>query len=141
MRSTADLTRKPREGLVLEVLEPEHSSTPTEAEGPQNFPAPKPEGPQMTKRICTAVASCRSNSTRTVMTDDEAPRLTPRQLRHVHGLWGQIGMDRDERLAITSQIIGRKATSSNDLTVAEASVLIDKLHQVLGIPVRERNPQ
>ncbi|MEC4763816.1 hypothetical protein VT930_11945 [Mycobacterium sherrisii] len=67
------------------------------------------------------------------MTD---PMITYRQHRMLHALFHDAGVaDRDERLAITSQIVGRAVNTSTELTLAEASNLIDELLQ-WGMPSR-----
>jgi hypothetical protein len=57
--------------------------------------------------------------------------VTRDQQRHMFALASDLGMDgeeqRDERLAYASEVIGRTLTSSNDLSVAEASQVIDRM--------------
>ena len=56
---------------------------------------------------------------------DEAPGAQRNLLMR---LWGQLGIsERDERLALTSVIVGRSVNSTNELTAQEASDLIDTL--------------
>jgi AAA domain-containing protein len=52
-----------------------------------------------------------------------------KQHRHMHALWRQAAItDRDERLAYTTEWLGRQVESSKDLTVSEADRLISKLN-------------
>lgn len=61
---------------------------------------------------------------------DEAPPLaiTPAQLTKLHTTFSAVGwFDRDDRLRAASAIAGRPIATSKDLTLAEASDLIDTL--------------
>jgi hypothetical protein len=50
---------------------------------------------------------------------------TVEQHRHMHALWHVAGVeDRGDRLALTSQIVGRRLVTSNDLTAGEAARVI-----------------
>lgn len=61
---------------------------------------------------------------------EDAALVRPEQTRHMHALWKTGGIsDRDERLAITGVLIGRKVASSSDLTAAEADVVIARLRE------------
>jgi hypothetical protein len=52
------------------------------------------------------------------------------QHRHMHALWKSGGIeDRDERLAVTSVLVGRAVTSSSELTAAEADTVITALRE------------
>jgi phage recombination protein Bet len=52
------------------------------------------------------------------------------QHRHMHKLWKSGGIeDRDERLAVTSVLVGRAVTSSSELTAAEADTVITALRE------------
>lgn len=69
---------------------------------------------------------------------DDEPRLdpdgraTPPQNRKMHALFRDASIDdREERLIVTSHILGFKVDTSGGLTVAEASKLIDTLDQWL----------
>lgn len=55
------------------------------------------------------------------------PPLTPSQLRKIHTLFGNAGVDRDDRLARTSQILGREVASTKDLSQDDAIRLLDVL--------------
>jgi hypothetical protein len=46
---------------------------------------------------------------------------------HMHVMWGKSGVTREERLAITSHLLGREVETSKDLTDADAVVLIERL--------------
>lgn len=60
--------------------------------------------------------------------DDSADLITPPMLRKVHALFGELGItDRDQRLRCIADAISRQVASSNDVTKAEGSVLIDVL--------------
>ena len=51
-----------------------------------------------------------------------------RQHKHMHALWRKAGViDRDERLAVTSHLVGHDVTSSSQLTYAEAETVIQRL--------------
>lgn len=57
--------------------------------------------------------------------------ITPAQLRAVATAMGAIGYrDRDDRLRLTSLLIGRTITTGSDLTHTEASALLDTLARV-----------
>jgi hypothetical protein len=50
------------------------------------------------------------------------------QLAKLHAIFGEMGItDRDDRLAMVSNLVGRQVESSSDLTKAEAMTLIDQL--------------
>lgn len=57
--------------------------------------------------------------------------LTEAQRRRIMALFGELGMTgpeyRDERLALTSDVIGRDIDTTNDVTRGEAAQLIDEL--------------
>jgi hypothetical protein len=54
--------------------------------------------------------------------------ITKAQQNAMHAAFNEVGIsDRDERLAYTATAIGREVASSNELTKAEASTLIDAL--------------
>lgn len=62
-------------------------------------------------------------------TDPDAPR-TDAQKRHIFALLGERGItDRAQRLAGISKVIGREIASTNDLTQAEATQVIDSLQR------------
>ena len=53
---------------------------------------------------------------------------TPAQTRKAMACFGDLGVtDRDARLALTSQHVGREVSSWNDLTKEEAATVIDRL--------------
>lgn len=58
------------------------------------------------------------------------------QRRLIMALFGDLGLNgpenRDERLMITADIIGRELASTNEVTPSEASVLIDELQRRLA---------
>lgn len=59
---------------------------------------------------------------------DEPQPVTGKQHAHMHALWAAGGIsDRDERLAITSVLVGRTVGSSSELTAAEADTVIAAL--------------
>ncbi|MEU4781066.1 ERF family protein [Micromonospora sp. NPDC023633] len=59
---------------------------------------------------------------------DGSAGLSPAQRGMVQALFGKVGVqDRAARLNVASQLAGRKLESSNELTKAEASALIDTL--------------
>jgi hypothetical protein len=56
--------------------------------------------------------------------------VTRAQVRMVQSQWSRLGVessDREERLALTVGLVGREVSSTNDLTKAEATALIDTL--------------
>ncbi len=56
--------------------------------------------------------------------------ITRPQLSKLHALFGELGVvQREQRLVLVAEIVGRHAGSLNDLTKAEASRLIDTLEQ------------
>lgn len=55
--------------------------------------------------------------------------LTEKQLKAIHSILIQRGLDKDGRLEIISQIIGRKASSLDELTKEEASKVISTLQK------------
>lgn len=64
--------------------------------------------------------------------------VTARQVRLLLILFSEAGIrDRDQRLAVTSRLVGRQVHSSNDLTIAEASALIDELKAAVDHRDRE----
>lgn len=72
---------------------------------------------------------------------EERERPSPRPLsraqqRMIMSIFGQLGIsgdtDREERLLITSSIVGREVESTNDLMSGEAKTLIDTLSTVEG---------
>ena len=66
-----------------------------------------------------------------------SPPLGGAQRNLLMRLWGRLSIsDRDERLALTSVIVGRTVNSTNELTAQEASDLID----VLDSAVRSEHP-
>jgi hypothetical protein len=61
-----------------------------------------------------------------------APDVTPAQLRALHAAMSVAGIvERDDRLAYTSSVIGRDVTSSKELTAGEASAILDALHELV----------
>ncbi|WP_445524752.1 AAA family ATPase [Streptomyces cyslabdanicus] len=62
----------------------------------------------------------------------EEPSVTPvtaPQMRMMHALFNKLAVTgRDDRLRATSIIIGRRVTSANELTLAEAQTLLDSLN-------------
>ena len=65
--------------------------------------------------------------------DEFAPveLITAAQSTMLHAMFNSIGVkDRAERLAITAQVIGHNITTSNDLTKAEATQVIDHLQNL-----------
>lgn len=67
------------------------------------------------------------------MSDNVTAPITPAQHRLVCALFTEAGVtDRRGRLYVTSEIVGRRVESSADLTLAEASTLIDELKAALG---------
>lgn len=57
--------------------------------------------------------------------------VSTEQHRHMHALWREVGYagdhNRDNRLNVTSHVIGRQITTSKDLTSAEADQVIEAL--------------
>jgi len=67
--------------------------------------------------------------------DDEQPApITPAQLTKLHTTFSAVGWyDRDDRLRAASAIVDRPIETSKDLTLAEASTLIDTLEGLAGL--------
>jgi hypothetical protein len=58
---------------------------------------------------------------------EDAP-AEKRQHAHMHVLWKKAGVeDREERLAVTSHLVGHDVTSSSQLTYADAELVIERL--------------
>jgi hypothetical protein len=86
------------------------------------------------------------------MADDEPPfdelepgttrqEITPLQRRALQAGFRDLGIERPERLAVVSQVIGRPAASANDLDVSEASASTRSHHaRVGGSPMPGRWP-
>ncbi|MFD0853369.1 hypothetical protein ACFQ07_14100, partial [Actinomadura adrarensis] len=53
------------------------------------------------------------------------------QHARMHALWRSTGMDRDERLRFTSEIVGRPIESSKDLTSAEAEQVVERVRKYI----------
>lgn len=51
--------------------------------------------------------------------------------RALHAAYGQLGIDRDARLAHLSQVTGRRIETSKDVTGAEVSRALDELHEMI----------
>jgi phage recombination protein Bet len=49
--------------------------------------------------------------------------------RHMHAIWNKADVSREERLAVTSHLIGRDIESSKELTAAEAALVIGELRK------------
>lgn len=61
------------------------------------------------------------------------------QQRKMHALFNELGItDRDKRLAMTSTAVGRQTDSANDLTVDEATTLIDRLEDIKALDPEEQ---
>lgn len=59
---------------------------------------------------------------------DTGEMITPAQMKKLHASFNEEGItDRDKRLAYTTTVIGHAVDSSNELTKAEASAVIDSL--------------
>lgn len=56
------------------------------------------------------------------------PPMTAAQQRHMHALLHDLGVeDRDQRLRLVSDVLGREVATSKELSTGEASVVIDEL--------------
>lgn len=61
-------------------------------------------------------------------TAPEVPSITPAQSKRLHASFGSLGItERADRLAYVADVIGREVESSNDLDIAEAGMVIDRL--------------
>jgi hypothetical protein len=72
------------------------------------------------------------------MTDTAAGGVNKAQLDRINIGFRELSVtDRDERLAIASATVGRRLSTSKDLTADEASALITALDnaQTLGLPL------
>lgn len=65
---------------------------------------------------------------------------TAGQHSRMHALWRAAGMDRDERLRFTAEIVGRPIESSKDLTGAEAEQVVARVRAYIeqNLPPAER---
>ena len=66
---------------------------------------------------------------------DSPGTVTPKQLTKLGAVFTKLGFrhdEREQRLAVASQIIGREVESSSDLSLHEASKLIDTLDALNG---------
>lgn len=55
------------------------------------------------------------------------PSITQAQLKKLHALANELGLDREQKLAGVAATIGREVESTNDLTKAEAGNVIDRM--------------
>lgn len=62
---------------------------------------------------------------------DDGPGITDDQRKKLHALANDLGLDRDLKLVGIAATIGRPVESSNDLTKAEASQVIDRMQSTL----------
>jgi hypothetical protein len=87
----------------------------------------QPEGP-------TAQRAPRPNTGRPALPgEDPNGKVDPKQMRHMHALWNELGFggeeNRDTRLARTGNILGFEVNSSADLTREQADRVIAALIQ------------
>ena len=76
--------------------------------------------------------------------DDEPPTglITDDQMKKVAAQMRDLGItDRDEAIAYVGNVIGRDITSRNELTVGEASRLIDHMSRALGEVPPDQEPE
>lgn len=75
--------------------------------------------------------------------DSTSPRLDPKspKSKALHAAFHGLSIDdRDDRIAMTSQIIGRTITSSTELTEAEATAVLDELSLLTARRTEEWQP-
>ena len=77
----------------------------------------------------------------------DTPKMSPPQQRKMHALFrGNKLIDRDERIRYTADVIGHPITTSADLTVDEATAVIDALQHDLDVaasiqPTEPQDPE
>lgn len=105
------------------------SASPT---GPGEVPLPGEEGyDELAENAPEPVQEPVQPVQQPVQRDTSSWRLTDRQRTKMHTVFGELEVnDRDLRLRLSSLIVGRDLTSSNDLTRGEAVALIDTLERI-----------
>lgn len=87
----------------------------------------RPERPEQTQAV-SVTAFTATPETPVEDVSDSVQMVTKPQQQKMHALFNEQGItDRTDRLNYTSGVIGRDVSSSNDLTAAEASQLIEHL--------------
>lgn len=67
--------------------------------------------------------------------------ITPPQMRKLQALFTEAGIsDREQRLAVVGQIVDRDVASANDLTLEEATKVIDRLLSTPAAPAEGDQP-
>jgi hypothetical protein len=63
---------------------------------------------------------------------DEEPRITGAQRAMLHALFRSQGMDQNAYREYTRKTLGRELDTTNELTVTEASFMIDHMQELAG---------
>ncbi len=78
-------------------------------------------------RAATEAAHAARREVHKAVAEDAVPRISETQTKRLHALCGDLGLNRDKKLAIATWSAGREITTTSDLTTREASALIDYL--------------
>lgn len=92
-------------------------------------------GPKRTSRSAAPVPATGRPPRTAVEVESEVRPVSAAQMTKLHAIFTEQGVkDRDERLQVSSQVVGRTLESSKDLTLSEATRLIDTLER--GVPTQ-----
>lgn len=78
------------------------------------------------------IADRQQEETLEIELPDEEPKITSSQRAIMHALFRSQGWSQDTYREFTRQTLGRKLETTNDLTVTEASFMIDKMKELSG---------
>jgi len=107
------------------------AATPTQTPTPTPIPIPAPAPDPAPAPAATQEPEPESEPT-PEPTPVAPSVITKKQLRHIHALCGDLGLSREERLAITREVVGRPVSSALELSQEEASDLIERLSIMLS---------
>jgi hypothetical protein len=120
--------------------EPEPEPAPEQPEPPP-APEPAPPAPEPARPPVTPTPPPDDQPTPPAPDPADEPPATDAQKRQLFALMRDVGLttaDRDNRLAYTNRVVGRELASSNELTIGEASTVIDDLVQIRALPPEQR---